>query len=106
MEINNRLKMSWIVVIAAIDVYKRQFHVLVKPLGVTSLSCGRNAPVKLGVGQLDVSCTLVVLPRGAKSIDSEPLVFSLMEKLTVPSGLSRGLIFTLTDTPEVLIFLG
>ena len=70
-----------------------------KPFGFTSLSEGKKAPEKLGVGQLEFSATFVVLPTGAKSMDADPFVVSFTEKSIVLSGVSRSLTLILMDVP-------
>ena len=56
--------------------------------------------MKLGVGQLEVNATFVVLPIGAKSMEPEPFVSSLMEKSIESSGLNSWLASMLMDMPE------
>lgn len=73
---------------------------LVKPSGATSLSKGRKAPVKLGVGQLEVNATFVVLPIGAKSMEPEPFVSSWIEKSIELPGVNSWLASRLMDMPE------
>ena len=48
------------------------FHVAANPLSDTVRSSGRKLPWKLGVAQLDVSSTEVLLPMGRNISDSEP----------------------------------
>src|SRR5436309_385092 len=57
----------------------RTFQRAVKPCAPTVRSSGRKAPRKLGVGQVESSETLVVLPSGRKFRSWLPLSFSPKE---------------------------